>query len=217
MNGLAESREMNSRRDFIKYSVATLLALNFGCSIKDLIGGKEGKIALVFGTKYGATEDTASWIREGIGEDVDLINIEELVFKKAISSYDHFIVGSGVWIDGVHKRLKDFLTAEPDQLKGMVIASFVVCGSQDRTEGGRKRIQKYLDQIQVPLGYEPALTGYFGGRIIVEQLTEEDRAALEKFYRTFLKTKLESWDRTDREKAVSYGRELNPLIEKYSL
>jgi menaquinone-dependent protoporphyrinogen oxidase len=209
------------RRGFLKksctYSLTALMALNFGCSIKELIGDGEARVSLIYGTKYGATRDTAQWIKNGIGSHVELLDVENLNFKDALRDYEYFIVGSGVWIDGVHKSLKDFLSSESARLEGKVAGAFVVCGSQDTTEGGRRRIQKYLDQIHALLGYSPELSEYFGGRVIVEQLTKEDRAALEKFYRTYLKKELQSWDRTDMKKAAAYGSELKELLGKYSV
>jgi menaquinone-dependent protoporphyrinogen oxidase len=209
--------QKSSRRDFIKCSLTALLALNFGCTIKGLLGRDKNRAALIYGTKYGATRDTASWIKKGAGNTVDLINIENLNFKKAVADYDLFIIGSGVWIDGIHKRLKQFLSSESSSLQQKVVASFVVCGSRDTTEGGRKRIKRYLDQIHTPLAYKPALSNYFGGRVIVEQLTEEDREALTRFYKKYLKKELESWDRTEEKKAVMYGEKLGHLIEPYEV
>jgi menaquinone-dependent protoporphyrinogen oxidase len=207
----------SSRRDFIKYSLSAIFALNFGCSIKGLLGDGQHKTAIIYGTKYGATRDTAVWIKNGIGHNVDLLDVETLDFEKAVSAYNYFIVGSGIWIDGVHRRLKDFLSSESVNLHKKVIAAFVVCGSQDTTDGGRKRIKRYLNQIHKPLGYKPELSSHFGGRVIVEQLTEKDREALTKFYRKFLKQELKSWDRTNEKKAVSFGKELQHLVEAYSV
>jgi len=204
------------RRDFLKYSLNVLLALNFGCSLKGLVDAREN-VALIYGTRYGATRDTAAWIKEGLDGQVMLMNVEDMDFGEAVSRYDYFITGSGVWIDGIHKRLKEFFQSYSPQLQNRVLASFVVCGIQDTSEGGRKRIAGYLRQFSTPLGYEPAARRYFGGRIIVDKLTERDREALEKFYIKFLKQPLHSWDRTDKYKAVKYGKELEHVIEKYSV
>lgn len=204
------------RRDFLKYSLNVLIALNFGCSLKGLVGEGE-KVALIYGTKYGSTRDTAAWIQEGLEGNAALMNVEEMDFGETVSRYDSFIAGSGVWIDGIHKKLKEFLKSHSTQLQERVLGSFVVCGSQDTTEGGRKRIAGYLRQISSPLGYQPAANRFFGGRIIVEQLTDSDREALETFYSKFLNQELHSWDRTDKYKAVKYGKELEQVIEKYSV
>ncbi len=59
----------------------------------------------------------------------------------------------------------------------------------------------------------PKLSKNFGGRLIVEQLTPEDRQALEKFYRTYIHTELESWNYMDKDKTLSFGKEVDKLVK----
>ena len=69
------------RRDFLLTLGITLVsasAYSFGNSIKPLIDEKSEKIALIYGTRYGATEDTSKWIAKGIGDSVDVLNIETI-------------------------------------------------------------------------------------------------------------------------------------------
>lgn len=207
------SSDLISRRDFLLKAALSLAALNFGCSISTLIGEKSAT-ALIYATKYGATRDTAGWIQNGINGDVDLLNIEDIYFPRTAKSYDAFIIGSGVWIGGVHNRLLEFLTSQADMLDGKVIASFIVCGTDGGTESGKKRIRSYFEPFHAPLTKLPLLSEYFGGRIIVEKLTEEDREALIKFYRTFLKSELTSWDKTDPDKAGRFGKDAARLLSK---
>jgi menaquinone-dependent protoporphyrinogen oxidase len=213
------SSDSVNRREFLtgalKYSSLSLLAFNFGCSISTLIDSSSSNAALVYGTKYGSTKDTANWIKNGARGKIDLLNIEHISYSEISSRYDLFIIGSGVWIGGVHEKLVEFLTSQADMLDDKVIASFIVCGTDGSTAGGKKRIDGYFEQLHEPLQRMPVLSEYFGGRITVEQLTEEDREALEQFYQTYLKTELTSWDRTDPEKAKLYGKDLVNSIEKY--
>lgn len=211
---LSISSDLISRRDFLLKAALSLAALNFGCSISKLTGDGAGNTALIYATKYGATKDTANWIRNGINGEVDLLNIEDISFPRTARGYDSFIVGSGGWIGGVHNRLLDFLTSQDEMLDGKVIASFVVCGTDGGTESGKKRINGYFDQFHAPLKKTPLLSDYFGGRIIVEKLTDEDREALIKFYRTFLKSELMSWDKTDPDKAGRFGKDAARLLSK---
>jgi len=204
-----------SRREFIKYSSLSLLALNFGCSISKLIGDSSKNVALIYATKYGSTKDTAGWIKDGMRGNVDLLNIEDISFSDTVSKYDLLIIGSGVWIGGVHEKLIDFLESNADVLTGRVMASFIVCGTDGSTEDGKERIDGYFEDMHMPLKDDHIMSEYFGGRIIVEQLTEEDREALTEFYSTYLGTELTSWDRTDPEKAALFGKDLkNFLAEK---
>lgn len=206
--------DLISRRGFLLKAALSLAALNFGCSISKLTGDRAGNTALIYATKYGATRDTAKWIRNGINGEVDLLNIEDISFPGTAKGYGSFIVGSGVWLGGVHNRLLDFLTSQAEALDGKVMASFIVCGTDGGTESGKKRINGYFDQFHAPLKKLPLLSDYFGGRITVEKLTDEDREALIKFYRTFLKSELTSWDKTDPDKARRYGEEASRLLSK---
>lgn len=206
------SSDCISRREFLsrayKYSSLSLMALFWGCDIARLTEGKEKQTALIYATRYGATKETAGWIHEGIQGPVDLLDIESISFSDVASRYDRFIIGSGVWIGGVHKRIVDFLESHKNELNGKVLATFVVCGTDGNTQSGRKRIDGYFTPMHAPLDRKPSLSGYFGGRVIVEKLTDEDREALTVFYKTYLKDQLRSWDRTDPEKAELFGGEV---------
>lgn len=209
------SSDLISRRDFLVKAALSMAALNFGCSISGLVRDSS-RTALIYATKYGATKDTAGWIRNGVNGEVDLLNIENISFPHTAKGYDSFIIGSGVWIGGVHNRLLEFLTSQAEMLDGKVIASFIVCGTDGGTESGKKRISSYFEPFHAPLKKMPLLSEYFGGRIIVEKLTDEDREALIKFYRTFLKSELTSWDKTDPDKAGRFGKDAARLLSKVS-
>jgi menaquinone-dependent protoporphyrinogen oxidase len=212
-----------NRREFLiragKYSVYSALAFNFGCTVSQVIESEpeiieiESKsIAVIYGTKYGSTGDTARWICEGIGETSALIDVESVFFPNIISEYDYFVIGSGVWIDGVHPELLDLLSTYKTEVEGRIIASFIVCGTAPGTLSGQERIRGYFEQLHQPLVRQPVFNKSFGGRVIVEQLTEEDREALVHFYRKYLSRELESWDRTDPDIARLFGSDTESTI-----
>lgn len=198
------------RRGFLKHTgnitLLSIAAFSFGCSIQPMVKSSE-RIALIYGTRYGATEDTASWIARGIGTQVDVLNIETLDFKEIVY-YDKVIIGSGIWIDGPHKRLMELLQMKKEQIEAKLIASFIVCGTTGDDEAGRSRIESYFERFHKPLAIEPVLRRHFGGRMIIEKLSDKDRKLLSNFYKKVLKREFVSWDRTDREKAEQFGVEL---------
>jgi menaquinone-dependent protoporphyrinogen oxidase len=205
------------RRDFlltIGMSLVSASAYSFGESIKPLIDEKSEKIALIYGTRYGATEDTAKWIAKGIGSSVDLLNIETLNFDETIEKYDKFIIGSGVWIDGAHKRLMELLTTHTDVMQTKIIASFIVCGTTGEDEAGKGRIEGYFERFHKPLTLKPKIQRHFGGRMIIEKLSEKDRKLLYNFYNNVLKKEFKSWDRTKPEIAEKFGVELLGIAKK---
>ena len=216
------SPEFITRREFLsrvcRYSSLSMMALFFGCDIARLTEGQKKKTALIYATRYGATKETAGWIQEGKQGPVDLLYIESVSFSEVASRYEQFIIGSGVWIGGVHKKIIEFLESRKSELNGRVLATFVVCGTDGSTENGRKRIDGYFTPLYACFDKKPLLSRYFGGRVVVENLTDEDRQALTVFYKTYLHAELRSWDRTDPEKASLFGGEVTGLLgEKMSV
>ena len=199
------------RRDFLLgmgIALVSASAYSFGNSLKPLIDEKLEKTALIYGTRYGATEDTAKWIAKGIGSGVDILNIETIDFNATLEKYDKFIIGSGIWIDGAHKRLMELLTTYKEQIQPNIIASFIVCGTTGEDDAGKIRIEGYFERFHKPLDVKPTLKRHFGGRMIIDRLSEKDRKLLDNFYRNVLKKEFASWDRTKPEDAEKFGIEL---------
>ena len=200
-----------NRRTFLyfggKLTLVSVAAFNFGCSIQPMI--VEGdKIAIIYGTRYGATRDTAEWIAAGTGKKIDLLDIETLDFEQTVKEYDAFIVGSGIWIDGPHKRLIELLQTHKESMQEKIIAAFIVCGTTGEDEAGEKRIVGYFERFYKPLDVKPPRQAYFGGRMTIDRLSETDRKLLEHFYKKVLKKPFVSWDRTEPESAKSFGVEV---------
>ncbi len=201
------------RREFVKLGSSVLLismsALNFGCSIQPLVADRDKKIAIIYATRYGATKDSAEWIAEGLEREVELLNIEKIDFEETAKKYDYFIIGSGVWIDGVHKDMIKFLETQKENLKGKVIASFILCGTTAKDVKGEERISQYFTKFHTSLESKPIHSDCFGGRMIIEKLNEKDRKILTMFYEKILKREFVSWDRTEPKRAKDFGIKLN--------
>ena len=198
------------RRDFLLTLGITLVsasAYSFGQSIKAKTKQSD-KIALLYGTRYGATKDTAQWIAKGVGSSVDVLNVENIDFEETLKKYDAFIIGSGIWIDGPHKRLMELLSTHTEEIQPKIIASFIVCGTTGEDEAGKKRIEGYFERFHKPLTLNPAIHRHFGGRMIIEKLSEKDRKLLDNFYNNVLKKEFKSWDRTQPKEAEKFGTTL---------
>lgn len=207
------------RRDFLLTTAMALMsasAYSFGESMKPLINEKRDKTALIYGTRYGATEDTAKWIAKGMGTSVDVLNIESIDLDEIIDKYDAFVIGSGIWIDGAHKRLMELLSKHTDEMQSRIIASFIVCGTTGEDEAGQGRIEGYFKRFHKPLTVKPKIQRHFGGRMIIEKLSEKDRKLLDNFYRNVLKKEFKSWDRTKPEEAEKFGVDLSLSQKAFS-
>lgn len=198
-----------NRRKFLNISASAALvsmaAFNFGCSLQTLVADKKKKVAILYATRYGSTKDTSVWIAEGLNTKVDLLDIEKISFSDTAKEYDLFIVGSGIWIDGVHNDMIKFLQTQQEELKDKVIASFILCGTTSQDVKGEARIEKYFAKFHAPLEKKPQLSEYFGGRMIIDELNEKDKKILAVFYTKVLKREFVSWDRTQPDKARKFG------------
>lgn len=205
-----------NRREFLKLSssitLLTIGAFNFGCSLQPLVADKDKKVALIYATRYGATKDTAEWIQKGCSCEIDLLNIEDISFEDTAKKYDLFIIGSGVWIDGVHKDMLRFLETQKQELKDKIIASFILCGTTGEDVEGDKRIEQYFTRFHLSLDKKPLLNEKFGGRMIIDKLNAKDRKLLETFYKRILKREFVSWDRTEPQKAELFSKKIYKYV-----
>jgi len=206
------------RREFLHYSGIALVsasAYSFGSGLKPMVEKKPGKTVLIYGTRYGATKDTAYWIARGIDDQsLDVIDIEALDLDDAAQKYDHFIIGSGIWIDGAHPKLIRFLGDNKERIEQNILASFIVCGTTGEDEAGKKRIEGYFDRFLKPLDIKPKIQEHFGGRMIIDKLSDKDRKLLDHFYHKILKKEFASWDRTDPKKAQEFGVLIGGVISE---
>ena len=209
---IIQEGKMDRRNFLLAGGLILASAYSFGERLKPLIEKQKGKTALIYGTRYGATADTAKWIARGMDNRVDLLDIETIDPEKSVQQYERFIIGSGIWIDGPHQQLIELLTRYQAQMEPKIIASFIVCGTTGEDEAGRMRIEGYFERFHAPLDVKPKISRHFGGRMIIEKLSEKDRKLLDNFYNNVLKKEFTNWDRTQPEAAEKLGRELPPSV-----
>ena len=70
------------------------------------------KIAVIYGSKYGATKQYATWIAEELG--ADLMNYKDTM-PKQIQSYDIVVFGGGIYASGI-MGIKSIKKSKPKQL-----------------------------------------------------------------------------------------------------
>lgn len=203
--------EKLSRREFLagalKYSSLAMMAMTFGYEASAQCRDRNKPTALLYATRYGATKDTARWIRKGMDVPVDLLDIEKVSYSEVLAGYDRFIVGSGIWIMGAHPKVIQFFETGREALQEKLLGTFIVCGSADGSEQGKQRSEHYFNKMHTPLLVKPPLSRAFGGRMVVGRLSEEDRTKLTAFYKNFLNQDLRDWDLTDSGKAKLFGKD----------
>ena len=194
-----------------KTAVVASAGLLFGGQISQALS-KEQKLVLFYSSKYGATSDISNWIAQGVSQPIQVINITNTEHVNAVFSVKgSYILGSAVYKEQPMLAMQEFVALHREKLDGNTIASFVVCGTQPDSDKNVKRIEGYLSKLNAPLTQKPSLTRQFGGRLVVEKLTPDDRAMLERFYTKVLSKPLVDWDRMNREEVMRMAQAVSFL------
>lgn len=203
-----------SRRDFLRrigYLGVATAAVNFGFNIEQAFSANTNNIAILYATKYGATKDTAQWVSEGFKHNIEVLNVKEVRLAD-LHRYDGFILGSAVIKENILSDMQSAIKSFSSVFKDKVLATFIVCGTEGKNEREKKHITGYINRFNALLPTPPKQSQYFGGRMIVSKLTEEDRLAMTRFYQKILKRKLTNWDRTNSKLAITYGELINTTV-----
>jgi len=79
--------------------------------------------AVIFTSKFGATQRTAEHISKVIG--ADLIDLRKS--PRSISGYDLIVFGSGIYFGKMPKLIRKFIEDHRQDLEGKKVALFVCC------------------------------------------------------------------------------------------
>ncbi|WP_424357832.1 flavodoxin domain-containing protein [Methanocella sp. MCL-LM] len=170
-----------------------------------------GKRALVvYDTKYGATEQIANWIAEGIN-DADIRHVDDVEGL----DYDLVVVGTPIYNDMPSPRIVDFLDKYRDVLLNRKLALFTVSVPYDMTPerakryAGQKELKRLFDHTKGTVIASRA----FLGKVDLKEMTELDRISLRIRY--FLKGfRMKEVNFTNRDDAVDWGKKLYELLTK---
>ena len=169
-----------------------------------------GKRALVvYDTRYGATEQIANWIAEGIN-DADIRHVDDVDGL----NYDLIVVGCPIYNEMPGPRIIRFLDKNKDFLKNRKLALFTVSVPFDMTPDRAKRFagQKDVKPLFDHVAGQVIASKAFLGKIDLKEMSELDRLSLRIWY--FLKGfQMREMDYMDREAAVAWGRKLLDLLE----
>ena len=134
---------------------------------------------VVFASKYGSTREYASLIAQKLGTEA--LTASE-ANSDAVSGADFLVLGSPIYAYSVLPDMEVFLEKNQEILAGKPLAAFVVCGdtlwNPKAGEGGNKNLEK-LTRFLLS---KPFAVAVLGGRMIMDELDEEDRPRILAFY-----------------------------------
>ena len=150
---------------------------------------------VLYASKYGSTRASAETIAAALGVTAFDVAVGELA-ARALGSADWAVLGSPIYGPTVLPDMERFCERARAVLATRELAAFVVCGDTvwmpRAGEGGDHNLVK-LTRL---LPRAPFATAVLGGRMVVEELDEQDRALILAFYRR-LERSPDGFDRTD--------------------
>ncbi len=183
------------------------------------------KILLVYGTRYGATTDTAQEIGKILSEqglEVKVANLKEERIKD-IAPYELVIVGSGLQLGRWTGEAEDFVKRFQSELAQKKVAVFVSSmktvlereGKNEQLENDRKM---ELDDKIIKYGLQPISVGFFGGvidfnkmNIVTRKMSGSMKTRLEKD--GFKETKPGLFELRDWEEIRLWAKELAQKVQ----
>jgi menaquinone-dependent protoporphyrinogen IX oxidase len=173
------------------------------------------KCLVVYGSKYGATEEVARAIAEGLG--ADLATADSL---PDVQPYHVIVVGSPIYAGDYLTAVVRFIRANKSALEERKIAAFITAAADMQINPGLTgeedeqlyTQQDYADGLAKMAGGEVLATRGFGGRLRPDQLDERDYKMLSWFYRFLMRDDLKGFDLIDLPQARQWGERLKELV-----
>ncbi len=163
---------------------------------------KVKKVAVVYGSRYGSTAQTAEWIAQGIGEGARVIDVEKI---EDLGQVDHVVLGSGIYGGKITTKLQAFIDANKEILKQKVIGVFVVCGAKG--PHAKNYASSLAAQFEKPIN----LKQHFGGWQKKKLLSEKDLKLLEGYYQKINKP-FRDYDHTEKDKSILFGKQIKKAL-----
>ncbi len=149
------------------------------------------KAIIVFGTRYGATRDTAEEIAKILKArkfDVKVVNIKEEKVKD-IAEYGLVIVGSGVacgkWVNEAEDFLKKFRKDFENKKLALFVSSVEpIYKREENNEEVTKMHKINLENRVSKYGLKPVSMGFFGGIIDFNRMNFLTRKGMEAAFKS---------------------------------
>jgi menaquinone-dependent protoporphyrinogen oxidase len=139
------------------------------------------RIAIIYATKYGTTEEVARLIAaQLIGSNaVELVSLKENP-SPDISGYEIMILGTPIYASQPNKKMKTFCKSNESLLLQKKTALFV-CGMEPDPS---KREKELLDAYSEELRNKASTTRFLGGAFLFEKMNFAERFIIKKIANT---------------------------------
>ncbi len=136
---------------------------------------------ILFGSKYGTTETCANKLKEYMGGEVEVININK-DSNISLDIYESIIIGSPVYAGMFDKEIKKFIEDNKDKLATKKLGLFMCCMSDDK-----RVIQQFEENVPKEILEKAKIKESFGGefkfskmnffeKIIIKMIAKKDKS-----------------------------------------
>ncbi|MGL5692637.1 MAG: flavodoxin domain-containing protein [Peptostreptococcaceae bacterium] len=139
------------------------------------------KTLIVFGSNYGSTEECAKMLKNYIGQNCEVINVNNIK-NTSLNKYENIIIGSPVYAGMFNKEIKEFIENNKDELINKKIGLFMCCMSN-----GEKINEQFEANLPKEILNNAVIKENFGGefnfskmnfleRSIVKMIAKKDKS-----------------------------------------
>lgn len=147
------------------------------------------KAIIICASRYGSTLEIGRWIGERLQYEGISAQVVDVKNAGSLEEYDIVVLGSGIYYEGVLKELKTFVEKNLNSLKKKKIVLFGVAIEttpvfyKGKILGGLLYLKPLIEMLKDSVIHAEMLHG----ELVPQKLSEEDREALLRFYKTILK------------------------------
>jgi menaquinone-dependent protoporphyrinogen oxidase len=170
---------------------------------------------VVYGSKYGSTREVAQAIADGLQADIAAAST-----MPDIRDCELVVVGSPIYGNDYLPSVIEFIQSHRSELENKRIAAFITAAAdwelQPGLTGDEDELlptqQDYADGLAHLTGGDVVDCRGFGGRLVPEQLDDQDRGTLEWVFHFLMHKPLEGFDLLDPAGAYRWGEELREIM-----
>jgi len=179
-----------SRRRFIKLGIGAAAGITvFGAGYaatwapeveepRTKMGAGMSKVLVVYGTGTGCTAGVAERIGKTLADKGATVEVVSAKDAPGASGYDAVLVGSGIRMGSWHAPVKEWVTRNAADLKGVPVAFYTACLTLANEPDKTDEVRAYTDPLVAESGVEPVDVGVFAGWNEPKQFSFIDRTVM---------------------------------------
>lgn len=135
------------------------------------------KSLILFGSKYGTTEDSANKLKDYLKGDVEIINIKQAK-NISLNNYERVIIGSSIYAGMINKDIKSFIENNKAELVNKKLGLFTCCMSD-----GEKVVEQFNQNVPKEILEVAKVKENFGGEFKFSKMNFFEKTIIKMIYK----------------------------------